>query len=175
MSINSEPNPNVYITRVVEILQKSDVLFAKTNDIENGVDLVNKIFKYDFPTPENPPDVVGPPYVFVNVPENFILRRTTVGRSSQNTLGAQKLELQMYIIPVVHGIDYENSKSEMYDITTAIADILMQNITLSLDGADPLCYSLEYTVIPYFLNTDDNELLSQNIRLVIHLFGNNRE
>jgi len=166
MSFTTTPDYNTFIDRLALILEKSTLVMPASNGSTTAKDLVRQIIKYEFPTPEQPPDGLGPPHIFINKAENPILSRQKIGRDSLDEHGPEKWTLEFYIVMVIlEQSSYERSQKAMYTLTNAVQDTLGKNRRLRTPpaGTDPIAYSMTTLDVPYILNSTENLLLAHNI------------
>ncbi len=166
MSLVTQPKYNDYVDRFELILRTSTLLMPKTNGDDTKNDLVNQIIKYEIPIADNPPDGLGPPHIFISVPENPLIRREQRGRNTRDEQGPEKQTLEFYIIVVAQDPQsYELSQKQMYTIIEAITTTFTKNLRLT-DGAglNPLATRLEYVVVPYRLERNEEvTVVARNI------------
>jgi len=166
MSFTTTPNYNAFIDRLALIMQDSTLVMPATNGSLTQKDLVRQIIKYSFPTPEQPPDGLGPPHLFINRADNPIIAREKIGRDTLDEHGPEKWTLEFYIVCVIlEQSSFERSQKAMYNLTEAIQTTLGKNRRLRTPpaGTDPMAYHLTTDDIPFNLNTKENLLLAHNV------------
>lgn len=167
MSFTTTPDYNAFIDRLALILEKSTLVMPASNGDNTKQDLVRQIIKYSFPVPEQPPDGLGPPHIFINSAPNPVLRRKKLGRDSRDEWGWEKWTLEFHIVCVVlETASYERSQKAIFTLINAIQDTLGKNrrlITPGGAGTDPMAYHLESIDIPYNLNSSEALLIARNV------------
>jgi len=166
MSFTSTPNWNDFIDRFADIFQKSLLIMPQSNGDETKEDLVRQIIKYQFPLPEQPPDGLGPPHIFINRADNPVIRREKIGRDSLDEHGPEKWTLEFYAVSVIlepRGPTF--SQQSLYTLTQAIMTTLGKNrrLTNPTGGADPMAYSLTTLDVPYNLKTREASISAHNV------------
>ena len=141
-------------------------------------DLVRQIIKYDFPVPEQPPEGLGPPHLYVTIAPNPVRNITRTGRDSLDAHGWRKWSLEFYIICITLDTgNYDKSQKAMYTLVNAVRDTLGKNrrlITPGGAGTDPMAYDLETLDVPFNLNSTENLLLARNVLTRIDVLVNLR-
>ncbi len=168
MSFTTTPDYNAFIDRLALIMEKSSLVMPASNGSTTAKDLVRQIVKYEFPTPEQPPEGLGPPHIFINKAENPIVSREKIGRDTIDVHGPEKWTLEFYIVMVIlEQSSYERSQKAMYTLTNAVQDTLGKNRRLTdptgAPGTDPMAYSMTTLDVPYILKSSENLLLAHNI------------
>ena len=139
-----------------------------SNGDETKKNLVRQIIKYTFPIPEQPPEGLGPPHVFINRAENPVIRRQKIGRDSRDEHGPEKWTLEFYAVMVVLD-ESENplkSQEQLYDITEAIMTTLGKNRRLLDDGGlNPIAYTLTTLDVPYNIRSTSSALKAHNVMI----------
>jgi hypothetical protein len=175
MSLTTAPNFNDYIDRFALILEKSSLVMPKTNGDNTKKDLFSQIIKYTFPIPEQPPEGLGPPHLYINKANNPVIRREKAGRDSLNEHGFDRWTMEFYLIPVIQEYDPLESQKSMYTAVSAILTALGKNRRLTDDsGNNPLAATLVTDVRDWDLHTNDNTLYAQNIIVRITVYVNLR-
>ena len=137
---------------------------------------MTKIFKYDVPIADNPPEGLGPPHIFIALSPNAVSNRAQRGRSSIDKQGPESLTLEFYIIVVAQDpSDYQRSQEQLYNIVEAVTTTLATNLRmLDKANANPLCYTLDYIVVPYLLESTEITVVAKNIILRPQVYINLR-
>jgi len=164
MSLTTAPNWNTYIDRLEEIILNSSLVMPATNGSTTQNDLVRQIIKYSFPLGEQPPDGLGPPFIFINRAPNPIVRRQKIGRDNRDAHGPERWTLEFWLVMVVQTHDPLVSQSDLYNLTEAVMTTLKKKRRLTDTSNDnPLAYHLEMFDVPYNLNVDENDLVAHNV------------
>ena len=165
MSLVTQPKFNDYIDRFEQMLTKSSLLLPKTNGDLTKKDLVNQIIKYEIPLPDNPPDGLGPPHVFIATPPNPIIAREQRGRNNRDKQGPVKFTLEFWLIVIAQDPQsFELSQKQMYTIIEAITTTLTQNLRMTdTSQLNPLAVRLDYLVLPYTFQNDEQTVVARNI------------
>lgn len=169
MSLSEEPDYNIYVERIFDILSKSAKLLPKTvGNSTTEEDLVNQIIKYELPLPENPREGPDPPHIFISIPPKPTIRREQQGRNSRDAQGPYALYMEFWIVVVVSDrSDFILSQQKLYKIISVVTTLLQQNKRL-IDPTtllNPLAVETEYDVFPYLLDIDQKDIVSKNIVL----------
>lgn len=165
MSLTTQPKFNDYIDRFEQMFTNSTLLMPKTNGDDTKKDLVNQIIKYEIPIPDNPPDGLGPPHVFIAVAPNPIVRTEQRGRNTRDKQGPVKFTLEFYIIVIAQDPQsFELSQKQMYTIIEAITTTLTQNLRMTdTSQLNPLAARLDYLVLPYTFQNEEVTVVAKNI------------
>lgn len=172
--LTTTPKLNDYIDRFENILINSTLLMPKTNGSTTKNDLVNQIIKYDVPIPENPPEGLGPPHIYISVSPNVMTRKESKGRSSIDEQGPEKYFMEFYLIVVAQDpSSYERSQIQLYNIIEAITTTLKKNLRMLDDtSANPLANTLDIIVVPFLLQSEEITVVAKNIIVRPQVFVN---
>ena len=165
MSFSTALDFNPLIDRIAETLEASPLLFPKKNGGENVPNLVQQIIKYEFPLPEQPPEGLGPPHIFINVSPTPIINRETVGRGTRDIVARELLTYEFWCVCITQDTDPLRAQKQVYTIVSAVETAIGKNrrLTKPADQTDPRAFGLQYLSIPYRLRTDTNEQSAMNV------------
>lgn len=173
MITNQEPNYATYVERITKILQSSALIFPnKIGGDEEAKDLLNGVYQFQPPVPENPDGSVGPPHAFVTTPDRTIFFKEQTGRDNRDEKGPQRTTLEFYIVVItLNEIEGRaKAESDIYAIISAIKTTLAKNIRLCepadiLDSATRLASTLDYFDVPYILPSTNNQtsMIARNV------------
>lgn len=174
MSLTTAPPFNLYIDRIVEMIENSPLLFPQSvGGDPNATDLIKQVIKHQIPIPENPPSGPDPPHIYVTLSRNPIVSRLRVGRDSRNAQGPANLKLEFYIIILTRATTLQESEKQMLDIITALTTMLDKNKRmLDKTGANPIANTSEYFLLDFLLDTDQREQLAKNVLFRPSVFVN---
>ncbi len=165
MSFSTALNFNPIIDRLALTLEKSSILFPQANGGGNLPDLVNQIIKYEFPLPEQPPDGLGPPHIFINSAPNPIINRERAGPGTRNIVAKELLTYSFWCVCITQDTDPLRAQNLLYEIVSAVETTIGKNrrLTDPADQTDPLAFGLSYRSIPFTMRTTTNEQAAMNV------------
>lgn len=129
------------------------------------MDLVKQLIKYELPLPEQPPQGLGPPHIYIAVSRTPVVGSKTIGRGNRNVVARRIYTLEFYAVVVVKGTDPLESQKEMYTIVEAVETTLEKNqrLTDPTSGLLPISANLETFQVPYLLRTDQMDIKATNV------------
>jgi len=170
VSYTVAPDYSLIIERLAEILEADSVLFPG-----GGNDLLNKVYRYLPPIPENPDTGIGPPHAFITTPERALLGREQLGRDTRDAKGIERQEIEFWVVvvtldPLGGKVD---SEKKAYALVSAVKTAFNKNIRLldpatSLD-ASRLASTIEVFDLPFALNTVEKSIVARNIVVRVKL------
>lgn len=149
--MTSEPNPNDFIERIVEILSNSTELFPRTvGNSATEDDLVKQVIAHNLAIAQDVVTGEGPPHIFVMESRSFIMHTEQIGRESPDRKGARIHTVELYAVCIVNEPEFSMSQKHLNDITVAVQNTLGKNQRLlDKNEENPLSISLSTIVTPY--------------------------
>lgn len=165
MSFNTAIDYNTFIDRIALTLEKSPLIFPKANGVDDLPNLVKQVIKYEFPLPEQPPDGLGPPHIWITVAPNPIRSKVPAGRGTRDIVAKELYELEFWAVCITQKDDPRKSQQELYSIVSAVKTAIGKNrrLTKPEDQTDPIAFGLEYHEQPYILRTETNDQAATNV------------
>lgn len=161
----TEPNNATIIERLAVILEADLTLFP----VDPTLRLLNQVYRFLPPIPENPDSGIGPPLAFVTTPDKANVFTEQLGRDNRNAKGIQRKELEFYIVLITFDSTYGRTKAEqnIYSLVSAVKSALFKNLRLvdpatGLD-ASRLCSTLDIYDVPFNLNTEEKSMVARNV------------
>lgn len=178
MSLTTTPNDNDYLTRIVQMLSNSALIFPKTiGHNPNVSNLVNQVIQYELPILNLPIEGPGVPIILVtNSRSPNPIERKQVGRDTIDVQGPEVLTLEYYIIAITRGKNFKDSQVQMNNIIQAITTTLDSHKRLTdLDNENPLCRTLQWITVPWLLpDNDQKDTIGYNVMLRPEVYVNLR-
>jgi hypothetical protein len=126
---------------------------------------VRQIIKYQFPIPQEAPDGLGPPHIFINIAPTPIINREEVGRGTRDIVAKELLTYEFWCVCITQASDPLRSQQQAYTIASAVETAIGKNRRLTvLPGlTDPLCFGLRYFQVPFSLRTTSTDQAALNV------------
>lgn len=165
MSYTVAPDYGLIIERMAEILEADLTIFP----VDPTLKLINKVYRFLPPIPENPDTGIGPPHAFITTPERAVIGKEQHGRDTRDAKGIERQEIEFWIVIVTINTltGKVGSEQDIYKIVSAVKTALNKNIRLldpatSLDSSR-LASTLECFDLPFMLNTEEKSLIARNV------------
>lgn len=172
MSFNTALDVNVIIDRLEETFLASPLLFPQDNGGGNLPNLVQQIIKYQFPLPEDPPNGIGPPHIWINSASVPIVSRETVGRGTRDIVAKELITYEFWNVCITQDVDPLRAQNQLYTIVSAVETALGKNrrLTVPANQTNPLAFGISYRSIPFVLHTATNEQQATNVIMQAKVF-----
>ena len=168
MSLNTEPDYQTFIDRLVLICEKSALLFPKSiGGDDTKQDLITQVIPNQLPIPNLSIEGPDAPYIFVTESETPKITEEQRGRDSRDVQGSKRVTLEFYMVILSSSRSREESEKELFAIISALTTELSKNkrLTDPATGLLPLAATHTFQVVPYIYDITQNETLAKNVVL----------
>ncbi len=168
MSLNTEPDYQTFIDRLVLIARASALLFPKSIGLDDTKqDLITQVIPNQLPIPNLSIEGPDAPYIFVTESETPKISEEQRGRDSSDTQGSKRVTLEFYMVILSSSRSREESEKELFTIISALTTELSKNkrLTDPATGLLPLAATHTFQVVPYIYDITQNETLAKNVVL----------
>ena len=166
MSYTEEVNPNEIIDRLVEILERSTLLFPRSQGKnKNATDLIKQVVKHNIPIVQSVPSGEGLPHLIVRTSANPVIEQRQMGRDDPAAKGPRRITQEYWIIVVVLAPEFQQSQVLLNNIVAATTTTLGKNPRLTdAEGIDPKAVTLSYITTPYTdIDSDSATVMARTI------------